>query len=74
MRRWTNCGNWFQTSRERKAGRCIFCENEAEEPATRRQNFADGSALLPAPDGSMLILESELVSHSVLSDDNGIAT
>jgi hypothetical protein len=37
-----------------------------KKPAVRREQFADGSALVTYPDGSVSILETELSSESVL--------
>jgi hypothetical protein len=57
----------FLRVRQRQRERRGFCvKAKSKKPIAHRVQFADGSALVTYPDGSMLILESDLARESVL--------
>ena len=48
-------------------------KTKRKKPAARRENFSDGSAVVTYPDGSMLILESDLAKPGVLCEGRPVS-
>jgi len=47
-------------------------KTKSKKPAVHREQFADGSALVTYPDGSVLILESDLARELVFQESRPV--